>query len=667
MKKTARIFLFIVIISLFAIVSYYLYDTFRERTDAEKLAEIIHLEDRRLINTALLSYLSDGSNIIRAKAALAIGRIGSPESGRILYDLLEDNSQDVAASAMFAIGLTNETEYASKILDVAFDLPAKVGMYAVEAAGRLADSSMTDVAHQLVQFFSHPAPEVRQAAMMALFRAGAKSKADDLINHLTSGFETDEDAKVTGMYVLARMGNIEAKEIYISMLSDADSFARAMALRGLGAVKDDEAINYLGIALNDSDRKVVAQAIFSLGSIKSAKAKNLLSKKMETETEENLLILLLNSMSRQENESSVLIAELLINENISDNIVAAAINYIASINREKAVSLIDSLGTVGGSFVKAACADAYGKVGTEKIISRLSRLFNDEDPLVRYRALSNLFKIDTSNFDFYIKTALNDKDEIVVVHAINEISEKQYFQYLPVMMTMISMEEEASIEIRRSILEAVETFLKENNDDSLAMKILINGAIDKEYIIRKEAARIYREVLKDKQDDIIRRPTTYISEGEIEDAIEKYTTNPYATILTSKGEIEMEIYFDSAPLTAMNFISLAQSDYYDGLGFHRIVPNFVVQGGDPRGDGWGGPDYFIRCEYSDEKYLRGTVGIATSGKDTGGSQFFFTLSPQPHLEGRYTVFGQVLSGMEVVDNIVPGDIIEDIIILENPF
>ncbi len=102
--------------------------------------------------------------------------------------------------------------------------------------------------------------------------------------------------------------------------------------------------------------------------------------------------------------------------------------------------------------------------------------------------------------------------------------------------------------------------------------------------------------------------------------------------------------------------------FYSGLTFHRVVPDFVIQGGDPRGDGWGGPDYFIRCEYSDKPYLRGTVGVATSGKDTGGSQFFITHSPQPRLTARYTVFAQVISGDEVIDAIVKGDVIEKVII-----
>ena len=100
---------------------------------------------------------------------------------------------------------------------------------------------------------------------------------------------------------------------------------------------------------------------------------------------------------------------------------------------------------------------------------------------------------------------------------------------------------------------------------------------------------------------------------------------------------------------------LAREGFFDGLSFHRVVPNYVVQGGDPRHDSEGGPGYTLRDELNELPYLRGTVGMALDWRDTGGSQFFITHSPQPHLDGRYTAFGRVVAGMEVVDALRPGD------------
>jgi cyclophilin family peptidyl-prolyl cis-trans isomerase len=138
-------------------------------------------------------------------------------------------------------------------------------------------------------------------------------------------------------------------------------------------------------------------------------------------------------------------------------------------------------------------------------------------------------------------------------------------------------------------------------------------------------------------------------------AREASSARPIADIETERGVIQVALFSDDAPLTVFNFDSLARAGYFDGQRFHRVVPNFVVQAGDPRGDGNGGPGYAIRDELNCRRYIRGTLGMALSGPNTGGSQFFITHSPQPHLDGGYTVFGQLLTGGEVLDRIVQGD------------
>ena len=132
--------------------------------------------------------------------------------------------------------------------------------------------------------------------------------------------------------------------------------------------------------------------------------------------------------------------------------------------------------------------------------------------------------------------------------------------------------------------------------------------------------------------------------------------------MTDRGGIEIELAVLDAPLTVANFIALARKGFFDGIPIHRIVPDFVVQAGDPRGDGEGGPGYTIRDEINMRPYLRGTVGMALDWPDTGGSQFFITHSPQPHLDGRYTVFGHVVAGIETLDHLVQWDIIRRVTI-----
>jgi cyclophilin family peptidyl-prolyl cis-trans isomerase len=124
---------------------------------------------------------------------------------------------------------------------------------------------------------------------------------------------------------------------------------------------------------------------------------------------------------------------------------------------------------------------------------------------------------------------------------------------------------------------------------------------------------------------------------------------------TVRGPVVIRPDADAAPVTVAQLSRLAAAGYFKGLTFHRVVPDFVVQGGDPRGDGEGGPGFSLRCEVSPRGYVRGTVGMALAGKDTGGSQVFVTLSPQPHLDGRYTIIGTVISGMESLDGLAEGD------------
>lgn len=133
----------------------------------------------------------------------------------------------------------------------------------------------------------------------------------------------------------------------------------------------------------------------------------------------------------------------------------------------------------------------------------------------------------------------------------------------------------------------------------------------------------------------------------------------YAIINTEKGSMKAELYTNETPMNAGNFIKLAESGFYDGLTFHRVIPDFVIQGGCPRGDGTGGPGYTVKCETSAprQRHERGVLSMAHRGKDTGGSQFFICHNREntQHLDGVHTCFGRVVEGLDVIDNIRPGD------------
>ncbi len=660
--KAKKILAFLGVLLLAAGV-WFTWSTFKPLTREEKLAKIIFLENRRDCSKVLISFLIDDSPEIRSRAALAVGRIGAPKTGEHLYQMMRDQSLDAASSAAFALGLTSEHEYARKLLEVANELPTQVAAWAVRSGGRLADSTMTDIGNDIADFLLHPAPEVREAACYALYYAKAKDAASQLVTFVKT--EPDSAVKAAGLFALARLSVDAGTPVFVDYLADPDPYLRALAIRGLASSTSPDAEHYLEIALNDADKNVVAQAVMSLGSKKTTSASQRLGQRLNRETDEKLILELIAALQKQNSDQGVTAATTQVLTGGSANVVAAALPYLATIQKDKVMSLVDSL--LNGkpdSKVREAAATAYGLLNKTSVVPRLAGLFADEDPDVRASAFGELYKLDTANRSFYLTKALADPDWLMQVVAVDQIGSDTLRPYLPKLTQLIKQGAAVDRDIRRSVIEALKSFVTPGVHDTAVMEILLAAATDPEYVIRRSASEIYRDYFHEDRYSIVPPANTRLSERQIKAAIDKYKENPTATISTSKGDIEIELFFDVAPMTVLNFIELANSGFYNGLVFHRVVPNFVVQGGDPRGDGSGGPDWYIRCEYSNERYKRGTVGIATSGKDTGGSQFFVTLSPQPHLDSRYTIFGEVLKGMEIADLIVKGDVITKVTIFE---
>ena len=143
--------------------------------------------------------------------------------------------------------------------------------------------------------------------------------------------------------------------------------------------------------------------------------------------------------------------------------------------------------------------------------------------------------------------------------------------------------------------------------------------------------------------------------------------NYSVTIETDKGTIEIDLFAEHAPKTVNNFVFLAREGFYDGVTFHRVIPDFMIQGGDPTGSGMGGPGYRFEDEFdgNPNRHETGSLSMANAGPGTNGSQFFICHGPQPHLDGRHTVFGKVSSGQDVVDSIAGGDAMNKVTINES--
>jgi cyclophilin family peptidyl-prolyl cis-trans isomerase len=207
-------------------------------------------------------------------------------------------------------------------------------------------------------------------------------------------------------------------------------------------------------------------------------------------------------------------------------------------------------------------------------------------------------------------------------------------------------------------LSILDSLGKQKN--TAANEAIKNALQSKDALVRRRAAALLMTNGVGDYTSSIGPVKTTNTRADYERALARSGRSVRAVVTTSKGSFTIELLPSDAPLTVDNFIRLAQRGYFRGITIHRVVPNFVIQDGDPRGDGNGGPGYQIRCEINQVPYERAAVGMALSGKDTGGSQWFVTHSRQPHLDGGYTVFGMVISGMKVVDNIARGDVIQSI-------
>jgi cyclophilin family peptidyl-prolyl cis-trans isomerase len=212
---------------------------------------------------------------------------------------------------------------------------------------------------------------------------------------------------------------------------------------------------------------------------------------------------------------------------------------------------------------------------------------------------------------------------------------------------------DASYSARTAVLGALRQY-----GAAIAMPVLREALADKDWAVRVRAAALIRELDPKVEVAAAMRPGPARPDAVyLRPDLANPTVSPHVFFDTDKGTVEIELFVLDAPQTADNVLRLARDGYFTGVAIHRVVPNFVVQDGDPRGDGEGGPGYTIRDEINLQPYLRGTVGMALEWADTGGSQWFVTHSPQPHLDARYTVFGRVVSGMDVVDRLQQWDVI----------
>jgi cyclophilin family peptidyl-prolyl cis-trans isomerase len=289
----------------------------------------------------------------------------------------------------------------------------------------------------------------------------------------------------------------------------------------------------------------------------------------------------------------------------------------------------------------------------------LEALFNDSDAGVRVAALDTLIETKSDRLHEQVSTALEDTDPAVTGTAFEWLAGHPVLPAEDLSRALASQQKPDLIEVRLNATEALAARGREEPlERGLVVQNLESLAQVGDFPARRAAADALSALGRDRP--TIAPAETRKTASTYEDILLIMDEPKLVEIMTRHGAIRVRLQCPTTPMTCLNFLQLTNQGFYDGLQFHRVVPDFVVQGGDPRGDGWGGPGYTIRDELNRLPFGRGVIGMASAGPDTAGSQFFVTLSRQPHLDGLYTAFGEVVHGLDLLESIVQGDRIESI-------
>jgi cyclophilin family peptidyl-prolyl cis-trans isomerase/HEAT repeat protein len=631
----------------------------------------------------LVRLLSDGEARVRRRAALAIGRVGLAEGIQPLTALLaSDQDAEVRQVAAFALGLIGDSRAREALLPALVDASPLVKGSAAEALALIGDATAAEpiarMAAQIIEsgaFSTVPGDEddarrdtPSAAVRLAIFALARLRAYPALASAVLNPDGQPRMAWWPVAYALQRVEDANAVNALLTLARDANAYTRAFAVKGLGAMKARSALPVLMPLLTSGDRGVLIETIRALGKIGDVSAaapllKLLRDASVEPGVKAEIVGALggLHATAGAAQQLPPGVADDLLDllSDRSPPMRAAALRATAALDPDNLLIVLSGLDPDPHWTVRAALATLLGTLSPAVATPRLVGMLKDEDQRVIPAVLAALTRLKAPEAPAILTERLKADDPAVRAAAAAGLGELVPAGAAEALADAYEFGQRDTIYIARTAAMSALT----KYGAAVAEPVLRKALTDKDWAVRVRAAMLLKEVNPTVDaaavDAQIRpAPTTIPAETY---TLPRLTTPDVSTTLfidTDRGSIEIELAVLDAPLTVDNFVTLARKGYFNGLTIHRVVPNFVVQDGDPRGDGEGGPGYTMRDEISQRPYLRGTLGMALDPwRDTGGSQFFIALSPQPHLDAKYTVFGRVITGMDVVDKIQQGDVI----------
>jgi cyclophilin family peptidyl-prolyl cis-trans isomerase/HEAT repeat protein len=441
----------------------------------------------------------------------------------------------------------------------------------------------------------------------------------------------------------------------ISLLPTPGRFTAAFAARGLGVLKAQTAAAALRdiVEKRQRDPPVIVEAIRALAAIGDGASRPLFEKLLaEPGGDATLRLEAANALAALRSPESLdFVIDLM--SDTTPAVRAAAIRALAAIDSETFLTTLSGMDPDRDWTVRVAQAEALATLPAAQGEARLVAMLQDRDQRVIPAVLRALVAAKAPDAQSILVDRLKADDFVVRATAANGLLElKATAASRALYDAYQATNGDSTYVARAAILTALNGL-----DPTTARPMLQQALQDKDWALRIKAAMLLRDQGVPDTAATMRPAPLRPMDETTRQALIAPQYSPHAFVETDRGTIEIELAIIDAPMTVANFIELARKGFFNGIAIHRVVPDFVAQDGDPRGDGEGGPGYTIRDELNEQPYLRGTVGMALDWKDTGGSQWFITHSPQPHLDARYTVFGRVVNGIEVVDRIQPWDVI----------
>jgi cyclophilin family peptidyl-prolyl cis-trans isomerase/HEAT repeat protein len=701
------------------------------------LGRILLSEDTRDSAPMLEMLANSADPALRARAALAIGRVGLPADIPVLVSALRDAAQEVREAAVFALG---EAIDAGTLAEIGIDAPDKAAVDAL-----------------LVSLSEDPSAEARRRAGEALGKSGAPAaiiplatRALEVAEAASPSEEQIRDFELFAM-ALVRLHAVDSASLFHHAAKNSSARVRAAAAHAAWRLGDGSGVAIARELLGDADplvRDYAARWLGAAGGVEDAAA---LAKAMSGDEAHGPRVSATRSLAAIGGPAGVTALRARFQELAEECLGAGGSAWVAA-NGAKANELvvaIDSLADVDPAGVALelldrlrAQSDAVGlraliahakisqRIGDPEGFMRFPEQFSAQSPestralaqalgearsseglqligkmlsargasleiaarmkLVRPDLLESMSRYDVGIPVEFLLNQLGDQDLYSRVRAISLLAPEEGPPPSDELVDALTKAFKADMDVvpdgRLALLDA----LASRQDDARVTEMLAAAIKDVDRLVRMRTVRMLKlgsspdlPVFLGGRGSVKRHLAGQISTEEFyrliaERALQRRVFARIA--VAGRGDLLLELFPADAPIAVENFVRLADRGYFTGQSFHRVVPNFVIQGGDPRQDMEGGPGYSIPCEINPRPFLRGTLGMALSGKDTGGSQFFICHSPQPRLDGGYTVFGQILPSVEgiagaealgevpdsfsVLDSITQYDRIEEVKIYE---